>query len=338
MLGRRRRARYNLNMPDESKKRTLRLGARGSLLSRMQAQSVAAALEALHPQIRVELTIIVTATGDRVTDRPLYDMGGKGLFTGRRLEQAFLARDVDFVVHSYKDVPVTMPLVDIAELIIAAVSARANAADVLVCADARKIEDLLSGAQVGTSSLRRQAQLRALRPDLQIFPLRGNVDTRLRKLRREGVGSKGQYDAIILAHAGLARAKLLDPTVMTEIPLMQMLPAAGQGALALQCRRDAADVQEILRTLNDPATELATRLEREVVQRLEGDCHSPIAAFARFPGPQTVRLTACAAGRDGRPPVLRAEVEVAVAEADRAAQRVADVLLAQGAAELLRVR
>src|SRR4051812_27983929 len=173
----------------------LRLGARGSMLSRMQSQSVADALEKQHPGLQVELVLIKT-TGDRITDRPLHDVGGKGLFT-KEIEQALLAREIDLAVHSFKDVPVTMPLVDQSDLIIAAVPEREDPRDVLIAPTARRIAELPEGAKVGTGSPRRRCQLLAARADLRVEPIRGNVDTRLRKLR------DGDYDAILLALAGL---------------------------------------------------------------------------------------------------------------------------------------
>src|SRR4051812_6748205 len=173
----------------------LRLGARGSMLSRMQSQSVADALEKQHPGLKVELVLIKT-TGDRITDRPLHEAGGKGLFT-KELEQALLAGEVDMAVHSYKDVPVTMPLVEQANLIIAAVPAREDPRDVLISATPRRTPDPPQAPKAAPGTLRRRCQILALRPDLNVELIRGNIDTRLRKQR------EGQYDAILLAYAGL---------------------------------------------------------------------------------------------------------------------------------------
>ena len=182
-----------------SGQRVLRLGTRGSRLALAQSQMMADAIMQAHRGVRVEL-ITIRTSGDRIADRPLSEFGGKGLFT-KELEQALLSEQIDLAVHSYKDVPVTMPLVDVSDLIIAAVPKREDARDVLIAA-ARSIEDLPDGARVGTGSTRRRCQLLDRRPDLRIESIRGNIDTRLRKLRER------QYDAIILAMAGIRRAQL----------------------------------------------------------------------------------------------------------------------------------
>ena len=264
----------------------LRLGTRGSFLARTQSQQVADALLARLPGLTVELVVIETG-GDRIQDRPLYEFGGKGLFV-KELELALLDKRVDFAVHSYKDVPVTMPLVDQSELTIAAVPERADPGDLLVFPTAARVA-LRAGDRVGTSSLRRAMQLRALDLDLKIDPLRGNVDTRLRKLRG------GEYDAIILAAAGLKRAGLYDASTMVDAG---MVPAAGQGALALQCRKDASATAATLRHLHDEPTARCVQAEREVVRLLHGDCHSPIGAFATLTE-GTATLSAFYAAGDG---------------------------------------
>jgi hydroxymethylbilane synthase len=263
----------------------------------MQSQWVADALEKAHPNLKVELILIKT-TGDRITDRPLHEAGGKGLFT-KELEQALLAGQVDLAVHSYKDVPVTMPLVEQANLIIAAVPPREDPRDVLVSATAKTIAQLPQNAKVGTGSLRRRCQLLALRPDLTVELIRGNIDTRLRKLR------EGQYNAILLAYAGLRRSALFDGTDMTAIEPEEILPAAGQGALALQCRRDDAATRQLLAPLHSPNDALCVELERAVVQALEGDCHSPIAALATLTDNQLI-LRAAIGKHGGDPPLLHA--------------------------------
>ena len=311
----------------ESSMKVLRLGARGSLLSRLQSGLVARALEEAHPGLRVEL-VIVSTSGDVIQDRPLHEFGGKGLFT-KELEQALLRGEVDFAVHSFKDVPVTMPLVDIAELEIAAVPAREDPRDVLACNVAKTIAELPRGAKVGTGSLRRQAQILALRPDVTVLPIRGNVDTRIRKLK------DGEYDAVILAAAGLKRAGLFDAGMMTPLPYDQLLPAAGQGALALQCRRDAAHVREILSALHHPDTAHTVAWERMVVQLLEGDCHSPIAALAElYDGKAS--LSAVVAARDGHPPLIRSRAANSVGDAGALASLVVAKLNRQGADKLLK--
>jgi len=273
----------------------LRLGTRGSLLARAQSQGIADDLIRLRPGLRVDLILIKT-TGDRVQDRPLYEVGGKGVFT-KELELALLAGEIDFAVHSYKDMPVTQPLVDVTDLVIAGVPVRADARDVLI--GATSIDRLSKGARVGTSSLRRQCQLLDGRPDLKILPLRGNIDTRLKKLRA------GEFDAIVLAAAGLHRAKLFDAAYMHPLDIHRMLPAAGQGAIALQCRRDDGPTREVLSQLDHPDTRRCVDIERDVVRQLNGDCHSPIAALAVLESDR-ITLRVAVGGPDGSAPVRRA--------------------------------
>ena len=301
----------------------LRLGTRGSLLARTQSQLVADELVRRHPGLRIELVTIRTS-GDRITDRPLYDVGGKGLFT-KELEQALLAEEVDFAVHSFKDVPVTMPLVDTADLVIAAVPTRADPRDVLVMHDPSRA-DLPDGAKVGTTSLRRRAQLLEAGSNLTILPLRGNIDTRLRKVR------DGEYDAIVLAMAGLLRAKLYDPSCMKALDPESMLPAPAQGALALQCRRGDSRTRDLLAAVDDANTAACVAAERRVVAALNGDCHSPIAALAEIGvGGGEMRLRAAVAGRDGLPPVVRASVRGPASDAAGLVAEAVRLLFSRGA-------
>jgi len=304
----------------------LRLGARASTLSMAQSELFAKALMTRHPGLEVEIVPIST-TGDEIQDRPLHEFGGKGLFT-KQLEQALLAGDVDFAVHSYKDVPVTMPLVDTSNLSIVATPLRENPCDVLVSRKATFVGGLPKGAKVGTGSLRRKAQLLALRPDLRVELIRGNIDTRLRKLEH------GEFDAIILAAAGLYRAFLFDASYMTRIPIEDLMPAAGQGALAVQCRGDCAHVARLLAVLNDPDSALAVALEREVVRLLDGDCHSPIGAYATIER-RSVALRACVAQRDGTPPLLSDMLTVPRAHADQAPARLVEAIASRGGRCLL---
>jgi hydroxymethylbilane synthase len=265
----------------------------------MQSQWIADAMEKAHPHLQVELVLIKT-TGDQITDRPLHDAGGKGLFT-KEIELALLRDEIDFAVHSYKDVPVTMPLVDQSDLVMAATPEREDPRDVLISPHAKSIADLPPHAKVGTGSLRRQSQLLAARPDLAVQLIRGNVDTRLRKLR------EGQYDAILLAHAGLRRSALFDAQDMTPLDPTEFIPAAGQGALALQCRRSDTRTRDLLAALHHEPTANCVTLERSVVQALNGDCHSPIAALATLtPDSSTLTLHTVVGRAGGHPPVLRA--------------------------------
>ncbi len=302
----------------------LRLGTRGSLLARSQSQMIADEVMRLHPGLRVELVIIKT-TGDQVQDKPLADIGGKGLFT-KELELALLDETVDFAVHSYKDVPVTMPLVDQSDLIIAVVPKRESPFDALVSKTAKSLAELPKGARVGTGSSRRRAQLLESRPDLIVENIRGNVDTRLRKMK------SGEFDAVILAIAGLKRSGLFDAGIMT--PLTEMIPAAAQGALAIQCRKSDKRSCSFLGALNDPQSKLAVDCVRAIVQALEGDCHSPIAALATIEASQ-ITLRAAVAGRDGQLPVLRAQSTNSTANTADCAKHVVDQLVSMGARKLL---
>lgn len=311
---------------------TLRLGTRGSLLARTQSQLVATELEKRHPGLAVELVIIKT-TGDVITDKPLHDTGGKGLFT-RELELALLAGEVDMAVHSYKDVPVTMPLVDTAGLTIAATPAREDVRDVLAvraAGDGQALpgfRDLPSGANVGTGSLRRRCQIHLHRPDLNVQLLRGNIDTRLRKLEQ------GQHDAIVLAMAGLRRTGLFDATRMRVLETDEMLPAPGQGALALQCRLGDDRTRGLLAVLHDPEVEIRVNTERALVAKLGGDCHSPIAALATLEG-ETLHLRAAVGGRDGGTPVIVASAKGRKEAFQDVANDCFRLLLEQGVQQLL---
>jgi hydroxymethylbilane synthase len=307
----------------------LRLGTRGSLLARAQSQWVAEQVTQ-RTGTAVELVVFKT-TGDQIADRPLHEIGGKGLFT-KELEQALLAGQIDFAVHSFKDVPVTMPLVPQAqaELVVAAVPTREDPRDALVSPTARRLADLPAGARIGTGSLRRRCQILHRRPDLIVEPVRGNLDTRLRKLR------EGQFDAIILAMAGLRRSALWDEQGggMTPIEPDEMLAAAGQGALCLQCRRDDQRTRDLLAMLDDTASRTCVDAERAVVAGLNGDCHSPIAALATING-QTLTLHAAVGAAGGEPPVVSAVAHGSLAQINTIVTHVLDDLKARGALSLL---
>ena len=305
----------------------LRLGTRGSTLARMQSQLMADALEQRHSSLHVQLEVIQTS-GDQIADQPLHQMGGKGLFT-KELEVALLERRIDFAVHSYKDVPVTMELVDVSELVVAATPQRQDPRDALASRNgARRLMDLPQDSLVGTGSLRRMCQIMALRPDLRVQGLRGNIDTRLRKL------AEGQYDAVILAVAGLKRSGLFDPQWMTPLENDEMLPAAAQGALALQCRRDDATTLDYLKSLHHLPTQVCVDAERKLVELLGGDCHSPIAALAVLEGDE-MELKAAVGARGGSLPVIRAQASGPANQAGQLVARVHQALAAQNAAKLL---
>lgn len=299
----------------------IRLGTRGSLLARTQSGRVAQALKNAHAQVEVELITIATS-GDRFSQGSLADLGGKGLFT-KELELALLAGQIDLAVHSLKDVPVTMPLVDQTDLIIAALPAREDPRDVLISRMARSLAELPPRSRIGTSSLRRRCQVLQVRPDLQIVPLRGNVETRLRKL------DAGEFDAIVLAMAGLKRIGHFDPEWMHPLETAIMLPAAGQGALALQCRKNDRRIRSLLAAIHDPATAAAVEAERAVVAKLGGDCHSPIAVLANIQD-QRLTLQAAVGRRDGNPPVLRATASGNRIESHNIAEEVCEALVRAG--------
>ena len=261
---------------------------RPSTLARWQTQWVMAALQAAHPGLVCEEKVITTQ-GDRILDKPLPEIGGKGLFT-QELESALLSGAADCAVHSLKDLPVENP----PGLTIGCVPPRAEVRDALISKDGFTLETLPPGALVGTSSLRRAAQALSARPDLAIASLRGNVDTRLRK------ALEGQYDAIILAGAGLTRLGL-DSHVTQWLPLEVMLPAPGQGALAVQCRADDGQTLSLLSALADAPTRAAVTAERQFLLGLGGGCAVPVAAYAAVSGQQSaIELTGLVASVDGK--------------------------------------
>ncbi|HOQ88730.1 MAG TPA: hydroxymethylbilane synthase [Candidatus Hydrogenedentes bacterium] len=242
------------------------IGTRGSELALAQSRSVAAALESAWPGLSVELKIMVTQ-GDRQTDRPLPEIGGKGLFT-RELEEALRAGAIDLAVHSLKDLPVE----DTPGLRVGAVTAREAREDALYSLEGWDFAALPPRARVGTSSPRRAAQAARIRPDLEIAPLRGNVPTRMRRVE------EGRFDATLLAEAGLRRLGHFDPQRCVRLPLEQMVPAPGQGALALQCRAGDRETLERIAPLHDPATALETHIERASLRALGGGCAVPVGA------------------------------------------------------------
>jgi hydroxymethylbilane synthase len=272
-------------------------------------------------------TEIITTSADRIQDRPLHELGGKGLFT-REIEQALIDGRIDFAVHSFKDLPVTMPLVDTSNLVIAATPPRADPRDVVVMRDPSR-GPFPHNARVGTSSLRRTCQILEAVPGATILPLRGNIDTRIRKLR------EGQFDVIVLAMAGLKRAGLFDASYMQPIEPEKLLPAPGQGALAVQCRADDMATRDRLQILTDPATATCVEAERAVVAALNGDCHSPIAALATIEH-GSLMLNIAVGARDGRPPVLRARANGDLSTLDRIVADAVEDVRRRGAVELLR--
>ena len=291
---------------------------RTSKLARWQTNWAMTELKKLHPHLECEEKIITTQ-GDKVLDKSLPEIGGKGVFT-QELEAELLDGNVQCAVHSLKDLPVENP----AGLTIGCVPVRAETRDALVSGRGYVVSTLPQNAVVGTSSLRRSAQLLAMRPDLRIESLRGNVDTRLRK------ALDGQYDAIILAGAGLTRLGL-DSHIAEWLPLDTMLPAPGQGALAIQCRADDFATLDILAALEDESTRRCVSAERAFLQGLGGGCAVPVAAFAEI----GIRLTGLVISEDGKTAV---KVTGEGADALELGRRLAQTALAQGAEKILAER
>jgi hydroxymethylbilane synthase len=298
----------------------LRLGTRGSALARAQAGLVARALEARHPGLAVELVFIRTS-GDRLQHGPLAPAGGKGLFV-KEIEEALTAGTIDVAVHSMKDVPAALA----PGLALGAIPERADPRDVLVARDQRGLDGLAAGARVGTASVRRRAQLLVRRRDLRVETLRGNVDTRLRRWR------DGDFDALVLAAAGLARLGVVEPAAQ-PLATDVMLPAVGQGALALECRDHDAGTRARLAPLDHAPSSTAVAAERAFLFAIGGDCNTPLAAHATV-GDGGVRLRAQVSDLDGTTWIEDEASGAATAAAD-VGRTLADRLLSRGAAALV---
>ena len=300
--------------------KTLKIATRQSPLALWQANYVKDRLQQLYPDLIVELVPMVTK-GDVILDSPLAKIGGKGLFV-KELENALLNKEADIAVHSMKDVPMQFP----EGLGLAVICKREDPRDAFVSNSYRTFAELPQGAVVGTSSLRRQCQLKALRPDLDIRSLRGNVGTRLSKL------DNGDYDAIILASAGLIRLGLAD-RIASFIEVEQSLPAAGQGAVGIECRTDDVQVQTLLAPLADAETTCCVLAERAMNNHLQGGCQVPIGGYAVLQQEQ-LYLRALVGNVDGSQ-IIRAEGKSAVKNADVLGVQIAEQLLAQGADKIL---
>ena len=300
--------------------KTLKIATRQSPLALWQANYVKDRLQQLYPDLTIELVPMVTK-GDVILDSPLAKIGGKGLFV-KELENALLTKEADIAVHSMKDVPMQFP----EGLGLAVICQREDPRDAFVSHSYRTFAELPQGAVVGTSSLRRQCQLKALRPDLDIRSLRGNVGTRLSKL------DNGDYDAIILASAGLIRLGLAD-RIASFIDVEQSLPAAGQGAVGIECRTDDAQVQALLAPLADAETTYCVRAERAMNNHLQGGCQVPIGGYAVLQQGQ-LYLRALVGNIDGSR-IIRAEGKSAVENAEVLGVKIAEQLLAQGADKIL---
>lgn len=301
--------------------KTLRIATRASKLALWQANYVKNMLRYYYPALQVEL-VEVTTKGDVIQDKALADVGGKGLFI-KNLEQALTEERADIAVHSLKDVPAVLS----EGFCLAATPDRESPWDALVSIHYANVEGLPVGAIVGTASPRRRAQLLYLRPDLKIELLRGNVDTRLRKLK------EGQYDAIILAVAGLHRLGFAS-YIRQTLPKEMMLPSVGQGALGVEVLSSRQDLIEILKPIHDAKVYTAISAERSCVAALNGDCHSPIGAYAYFINNQLV-LEACVLDTKGMQKLIHAHMDPALTP-EALGQTVAEALLAQGASGLLK--
>lgn len=298
----------------------IKIGTRASLLAMAQSTNIKNLIESRYPGVSVELVKIVTK-GDKILDVPLAKVGGKGLFV-KEIEDAILRHDVDIAVHSMKDVPAELP----DGLHLGIITKREDPRDAFVANEYQTLRDLPQGARIGTSSLRRKSQIAKIRGDLVISDLRGNLDTRLRKLDEK------QYDAIILAAAGLNRLKLssraasfLDPT--------EMLPAVGQGAVGIELRQADTALFESLFFLADEATAVAVRAERAFLHRLEGGCQVPIGAFARLENKE-LTISGLVASVDGTK-MIKQTLNGAVVNAEKLGVQLAEELLANGGGEIL---
>ncbi len=300
--------------------KTLRIATRKSPLALWQSEYVADRLRQAHPGIEVEL-VPMSTRGDEILDRSLAAIGGKGLFL-KELELAMLRGEADCAVHSLKDVPMELE----PGFALPAILARADHADAFVSPHHASLADLPQGARVGTSSLRRQAQVRALRPDIQLGDLRGNVNTRLAKL------DAGEFDAIILACAGLQRLAL-DARIRSRLDAPEWLPAPAQCAIAIECRDDAPELAALFAALDDAHTRTCVEAERAMNRALHGSCHVPVAAMAVLDGERVTLTGMVGDAATGR--LVRAEAEGAANDTGALGRQVAEMLLVRGAGELL---
>ncbi len=301
-------------------RKEIRIGTRSSALALWQAEWVKSELEKKYPGMTVTLTKIKT-TGDKILDVPLAKVGGKGLFV-KEIEEAMLRNEIDIAVHSMKDVPTFFP----DGLHLGAITKREDPRDAFLSRNGVKFKDLPRGANIGTSSLRRQAQLMNIRPDFVIHQLRGNVDTRLRKLK------EGQYDAIILAAAGVKRLGLAENVTEYLEPEVS-LPAIGQGALGIECRVDDRGLNDLIAFFNHAESRTCVTGERALLRKLEGGCQVPIGALGRLEDSR-IRVEGIVASIDGRE-VLRDSAEGPASDPEAAGDELAEKLLSLGADRIL---
>lgn len=301
-------------------KKNICIGTRGSRLALWQANFIKSEIERFFPDLNVDLKVIKT-TGDRITDRPLAMVGGKGLFV-KEIETALLNNDIDLAVHSMKDMPGELPQ----GLIIGAIPKRENPFDVLISNGSRMLADYKKGAKIGTSSLRRASQIKHIRPDLTIESIRGNLDTRIKKLK------SGEYDAIVLAAAGLIRleqesriTEYLDETIM--------IPAVGQGALCIETRENDDDIALIMEKLDHYDTRICVNGERAFLKQIEGSCHIPVACFGKIVNNDVV-LTAVVASEDGKE-LIREQLVSPMDKMELNGRVLADKVLEKGGKKIL---
>lgn len=300
----------------------LTIGSRGSGLALWQANWIKTQLEELHTGLQVEIQIIKTS-GDKIQDVPLTKIGGKGLFV-KEIEEALIRREVDIAVHSMKDVPMKLPY----DLEISVITERENPFDALISRDNIKLDDLPKKAKIGTGSLRRSSQLLKYRPDLKIVPLRGNIDTRIKKLDSEGL------DAIILAAAGLRRMGWAEK-ITEVIPAEIILPAMGQGAVGIETRTFDPDVVHAIMDLDHEETHFALDAERAFVDELEGGCQVPIGAYATIDGDENITLNGLVASLDGKT-ILKSSSKGPSIEAKKLGRELGKEILAMGADKILK--
>jgi len=300
--------------------REIVIGTRSSNLALWQANFVKEEIEKKYTDIKVLLKMMKTK-GDKILDAPLSKIGGKGLFT-KELEETIINKEVDIAVHSLKDMPTELPK----GLEIAAITKRQDPGDAFVSDKYESFDKLPKGAKIGTSSLRRRAQLLNKREDLKIFDLRGNVETRLRKMREE------DFDAVILAVAGLKRLGFQDK-IREIVSIETMLPAVGQGALAIETRENDDEIKEIIAFLNDNDTRIATSAERAFLERVEGGCQVPVGVYGEIFG-DTLKLAGVIASLDGKR-LYRKEIETDVKNAKSAGKNLAEDLLNMGGQKIL---
>jgi hydroxymethylbilane synthase len=298
----------------------IRIGTRGSQLALWQADHVKDLIISAFPGTPVTITVIKT-TGDRITDRPLAQVGGKGLFV-KEIETALLNNDIDLAVHSMKDMPGDLP----AGLTIGAIPCRENPFDVLISRQGLALADYPPGSRVGTSSLRRASQLKHLRPDIQTLSIRGNLDTRLRKL------AAGDFDAIVLAAAGLIRLGQADK-ITQYLDDAVMVPAVGQGALCIEIRKEDPLMTRIMENLDHGPTRICVQGERAFLKQIEGSCHIPVACFGQIQDKQ-VHLTAVVASEDGRH-LVREKIVSPMGDVEARGRDLAHTVLEKGGKQIL---